>query len=289
VIDLPLDDLRSAVGFGVAGNFAGHLEQAGEAGDFTSVRAAAPDAPKGLFPWYVPGADTFLGAFPLSSDRLREPASATPVNLQIEPEVGALCRVAYDADGWVTSLEPWAVGAFNDCSIRREGAPKISHKKNWGPHSKGVARRFFPVADLDAGGALAALRLASFLRRDGTAHEYGLDTAAAGYSYAGGVLLEWMVERLRNQTGAPGTPLEHVGAHLREAGCPATALVGIGATRYTDFGERTYLRAGDEAVVVVYDAAVVGPAEVRAAVRDGTEGALPGASVLCQRVEADTA
>jgi hypothetical protein len=189
----------------------------------------------------------------------------------------------------VTCLHPWAVGAFNDCSIRREGAAKISHKKNWGPHSKGVARRFFPVADLEPTGALGTLRLASFLRRDGVVHEYGVDSPASGYSYAGTVLLDWVVERLRNQEDAPGTPLEHVGAYLRDAGRPATVLVGIGATRYTPFGEGTYLRAGDDAVVVVYDTRVVGPAEVRAAVETGAERGLPGASVLCQRVEAEEA
>ena len=38
VIDLDFDELRSWFGFGVAGNFAGHLEQAGEAVDFVNVK-----------------------------------------------------------------------------------------------------------------------------------------------------------------------------------------------------------------------------------------------------------
>ena len=37
MIDLDLDELRGWFGFGVAGNFAGHLEQAGEAADFAAV------------------------------------------------------------------------------------------------------------------------------------------------------------------------------------------------------------------------------------------------------------
>ena len=61
MIELELDDLKSWFGFGVAGNFAGHLEQAGEAADFTTVQADG-DAPKGIFPWYVPGHDGQLGS-----------------------------------------------------------------------------------------------------------------------------------------------------------------------------------------------------------------------------------
>lgn len=68
MIELELDDLKTWFGFGVAGNFAGHLDQAGEAGDFATV-AAQEGAPKGIFPWYVPGLDGQLGEFPLSTTR----------------------------------------------------------------------------------------------------------------------------------------------------------------------------------------------------------------------------
>lgn len=285
MIELALDDLRRAAGIGVAGNFAGHLEQAGEAADFAGV-ASAPEAPKGIFPWYVPGMDTFLGGFPLSHDRLLRPAwDGGPANLQIEPEVGLLCRLAYAPDGGVEAIAPVAVGAFNDCSIRRPGAPKISVKKNWGPASKGVARRMFPVTDLDPQGPTGTFRLACFLRRDGIAHEYGIDSPLPGYSYYGERLLGWLAERLRGQAGGDGTPLEPVGEYLA-AGRPPTALVGIGATRYTDLGESTFLEPGDESVVVVYDAAVVAPGDVRDAVAGGTEDGLDRASVLRQRVVA---
>lgn len=290
MIDLDLESLRTAFGFGVAGNFAGHLEQAGEAVDFERV-AAAPDAPKGIFPWYAPGRpDSFLATFPLSTDRLHEPVSRDwAMNLQIEPEVGALCTVAYDGDGAVTAIAPRAVGAFNDCSIRRPGAAKISHKKNWGPCSKGVAARMFPVTDLDPDGALRNLRIASFLRRDGVAHEYGVDSPAAAYSYAGTLLLDWIVDRLRNQRGSDDTPLEFVGGYLTEAGCPETVLIGIGATRYTAFGEHNHLRPGDVSVVIVYDESVTAPEAVHAAVAAGREAELGAASVLTQVVEAGAA
>ena len=54
----------------------------------------------------------------------------------------------------------------------------------------------------------------------------------------------------------------------------------------TPFGERTFLAPGDEAVVIVYDAAVHAPAQVREAVRAGAEDELGAASVLRQVVVA---
>jgi hypothetical protein len=286
VLPVRLDDLRTAFGLGVAGNFAGHLEQAGEAGDFVGVTAASPDAPKGIFPFWAPGADTFLGVFPLSADTIALPASDEPLDLQIEPEVGLLCRVHYAGDGTVERLAPRALGAFDDCSIRRPGARKISEKKNWGPASKGVATGLLPAEDLSPDGPTATLRLASFLRRDGATHAYGVDSPVPGYSYYGTTLLDWIADRLNRQRGDDGTPLEDVGALLRDAGSPETLLVAIGATRYTPYGASTYLEPGDEAVVVVYDERTASPAHVERAVAEGREGDLRSASVLVQRVVA---
>lgn len=255
MIDLKLEDLRSWFGLGVAGNFAGHLEQAGESADFVNVTSEA-GAPKGIFPWYAPGVDGFLGEFPLSYDRIVLPGSREfpePLNLQIEPEVALACRVVWDGDTVVT-LEPFALGAFDDCSIRRPGAAKISQKKNWGASSKGVAPRFFEVSDLTPDGPTATLRLVCFLRdREGTEHAYGVDSPLLGYSYYGEVLLDWVVERLANQRESADTPLEDVGSTMVAAGHPEHVLIGIGATRYTELGESTYLHAGDEAIVRVYD------------------------------------
>lgn len=253
-IDLDLAELRSWFGFGVAGNFAGHLEQAGEAADFVNVSSEGA-APKGIFPWYAPGYDGFLGDFPLSNDSILLPESDTPLNLQIEPEVGLACHVAWQGDT-VVSLQPFALGAFNDCSIRRPGALKISHKKNWGPASKGVAARFFDVGDLTPDGPTSTLRLVcDLLTADGEEHGYGVDSPLLGYSYYGEVLLDWVTERLAHQKGSPETPLEDVGALMVAAGHPANVLIGIGATRYTELGESTFLQPGDEAIVRVYDTA----------------------------------
>jgi Family of unknown function (DUF5718) len=254
MIQLDDQELRTWFGFGVAGNFAGHLEQAGEAADFANVTSEGEaTAPKGIFPWYAPGYDGFLGDYPLSHDAILLPDSGSPLNLQIEPEVGLACHVAWQGDT-VVSLAPFALGAFNDCSIRRPNAPKISHKKNWGPASKGVAARYFDIGDLTPDGPTSTLRLVCNLRTaDGQEHAYGVDSPLLGYSYYGEVLLDWITERLANQKGAPGTPLEDVGALMVASGHPANVLIGIGATRYTDLGESTFLQPGDEAIVRVYD------------------------------------
>lgn len=252
MLELDDDDLRGWFGFGVAGNFAGHLEQAGEAVDFVNVKSEG-GAPKGIFPWYAPGTDSFLSEFPLSHDAIKLPQSDTPLNLQIEPEVGLACEVKWQGDT-VVSLQPFGLGAFNDCSIRRPNAPKISYKKNWGPASKGVAAQFFDVSDLTPDGPTATLRLVCHLRTAaGEEHEYGVDSPLLGYSYYGEVLLDWIVERLANQKGSPDTPLEDVGALMVASGRPEKVLIGIGATRYTELGESTFLQPGDQAIVRVYD------------------------------------
>lgn len=261
-VDLAEVRLEELAGFGVAGNFAGHLEQAGEAGDFTHVAAEA-GAPKGMFPFYVPRRDGYLGTFPVSFDRVEVPGDQC--NLQIEPEVGLLCDLRYDA-GRVVEVRPRAFGAYNDCSIRREGARKISEKKNWGPHSKGLARFMIELTDLGPDSNANAYRLASFLVRDGVTSPYGIDSPLLGYSYWSTRLLDWMVDRFTNQQGSSGTPLEPIGDYLAEADQPPSAVIGVGATRYTEFGESTFLRPDDRSVVVVYDGQRYSPAEIHDAV-----------------------
>ena len=44
--------MKEIIGFGIAGNFALHLEQAGEADDFALVKTDDEYAPKGIFPCY---------------------------------------------------------------------------------------------------------------------------------------------------------------------------------------------------------------------------------------------
>jgi hypothetical protein len=240
---------KEYVGFGVAGNFALHLEQAGESADFKEVITDDPNGPKGMFPFYIPNRSDFLGIYPLSYDALILPT--TPCNVQIEPEVALICDLTYDMLGNLTQIIPKFFGAYNDCSLRIEGAPKISHKKNWGECSKGLSDTLIPIDKFARGGVMDTYRIASFLRREGMLMRYGEDVALTGYSYFYEKLIEWMTHQINTQTNIG--PLEPICDYLKEAEYPKQAIISIGATRYTHFGETNFLQAGDEIIVVVYD------------------------------------
>ena len=81
-------DLKKLPCFGVAGNFTGHLEQAGEAVEFQNVKTKEKNAPKAIFPTYIPNAKNtvpeFLGIFPFDSGKIIFPHGEE--KLQIEPE-----------------------------------------------------------------------------------------------------------------------------------------------------------------------------------------------------------
>lgn len=251
-------DLTKVIGLGIAGNFAGHLEQAGEAKDFEKVAVAQSQQPKAVFPFYVPSeASGFLSTFPVSNDTILVPKAGG--NIQIEPEVALYCQVHYEGTQ-VTQLTPLSFGAFNDCSIRRPNAKKISEKKNWGAASKGLSPTLIKIDHFDEGGVMDQYRIASFLKRDGEYFAYGIDSAVKAYSYFHTQLLDWVVDRMNKQVDQD--PMESIATHVANAAYPAYTLIGIGATRYTPFGESHFLQAGDESIVVVYDANIYAAASI---------------------------
>jgi len=276
------DGTEHWIGLGVVGNFAGHLEQAGEAAHFVGLRIPDAVAPKGLFPFYVPGSGShFLHCDPMSSERLLLPGD--PSSIQIEPEVGLWCDLEW-ADDRVTRLRPTHFGAHDDCSIRRPDLCKISEKKNWGPCTKGFSATRLPVEGFSAGSDIDAFRLASYLERDGKLHPYGVDSGLASYSYFHERLLDWLVDRMNHQQD--DGPLESIADWLQIADRPTRALISIGATRYTDFGEAHFVEPGDRAIVVVYDARRYDEPAIRAALEEEPGPlTLKGASVLARRVE----
>lgn len=248
---MEIRDFKSCLGLGVAGNFANHLEQAGEIVDFVNVKVDDAKAPKGLFPFYLPeNSASFLHTFPLSDTTIKMPVVGG--NLQVEPEVALLCDILYDGEK-VRDIVPLKFAAYNDCSIRKEGAKKISEKKNWGECSKGVSADFIDLDSFEKGSLLDRFHIASFLQRDGELYAYGEDSPVLGYNYFYSLLREWIVGKMNTQKEEG--PLEDIPQILRENGFPGRLLVSIGATSYTPFGESTYLQAGDEIIVAVYDAA----------------------------------
>lgn len=266
-----LIDLKKVACFGVAGNFTGHLEQAGEDKDFTKVKTAEENAPKAVFPTYIPeiGADTpeFLGTFPFDDYSIIFPEGEE--KLQIEPECAIVFDVEWNSDK-VAGLKPLVFAAANDCSIRKQGATKISQKKNWGHASKGFASNYIKVDSLTEGGILDRYRIASFLVRDGKVYTYGEDSAVKDYSYFYEKLVNWLIDRLNNQKDEG--PAENINLYLNRANRPTRIMVSIGATRYSEFGLTNYLQVGDDAMVVVYPGDVYTPEEIiHRAERDNLE------------------
>ena len=246
---------NQCIGFGVAGNFAGHLEQAGEAADFVTVAVKEVTQPKAIFPFYLPNINSgLLATYPLSSTNITPPNDAD--NLQIEPEVALVCDVIYSTDvndghQTVSALIPRQFGAYNDCSIRKPHAKKISEKKNWGANSKGISDHLITIDHFSVGGVLDSYRIASFHYRDGEIHRYGEDSAVIGYSYFHNTLLDWIIERMNHQQDVG--PTENIAELLAQSQYPTQALISIGATRYTPYGETHFLQTGDTSIVVVYD------------------------------------
>ena len=112
----------------MAGNFTGHLEQAGEAVDFANVKTAEQNAPKAIFPTYIPlksidkkgkikneelaKVPENLLEFPFDQNKIIFPQNEE--NIQVEPE----CALIFDAT-WdnqkLKSLKPICFGASNYC------------------------------------------------------------------------------------------------------------------------------------------------------------------------------
>lgn len=243
------EQLNTLPVFGIAGNFAEHLQQAGEDADFTDIQTETPNAPKGIFPIYIPHHQGQLGIFPLCHDKILADFQH-PIHLQAEPELCLLLEIGYDEHHAIQTLTPKAFSAFNDCSIRKPNAKKISEKKNWGPCSKGISQQWLACAEFNPGSTLAHYHIASFLYRDQTCIAYGIDSPVEGYSYFYQQLIQWMIQTFHTQTDHG--PLENLQDLLQTAGHPKQIIIALGATRYTPFGETHYLQPNDELLVLVY-------------------------------------
>lgn len=274
--------LKNMCCFGVAGNFTGHLEQAGEAESFKNVVTKTSDEPKAIFPTFIPSVSSripaFLNVFPFSSEKIMHVE-----NLQIESE----CAVIFDVewkDEKISSLKARYFAASNDCSIRRPGEVKISVKKNWGEATKGFSSNVIPIDDFSDSGNISKYRIKSFVIRDGKVFEYGEDSRISDYSYIYSRLTNWLVEKINSQKDVGSA--EEILLYLKDAGFPKQIMISIGATRYTPFGLENFLEVGDESVVCLYPEDKYTPAEVETLVlkRDFSSGDI---SFLVQKVSAN--
>ncbi|XPV70346.1 MAG: DUF5718 family protein [Halarcobacter sp.] len=242
------EELKDYLGFGVAGNFANHLGEAGEADEFSVIETKEKDAPKGLFPFYIPNHDTFLGQYPISTDKINHNDIE---HLQVEAEVALICDFEYKGEKLI-DIKPKYFGAFNDCSNRIQDGNKLSTKKNWGESSKGISPDFIKIDSFEEDGILSQFHIASFIRRDGILRDYGTVSAVKSYSYFFKELKDWMIEKFNTQEDMG--PLEELPPFMKNIKEHKGLLIAAGATAYTEFGKTNYLKKGDEIFVYVYNA-----------------------------------
>lgn len=274
-------EYRDFLGLGIAGNFALHLAQAGELEDFKDIITQDEAAPKGMFAFYLPKkiskAKEILSVYPLSSDSIIKPNSQ---NIQLEPEVALICEFVYN-NGLIDEIKPKYFTAYNDCSIRVAGASKISDKKNWGKNSKGLSADLIAIDSFSNGGIMDNYSICSFLKRGDEVFAYGEDVEVLGYSYFYDKLLDWIKNQLNTQDDFG--PLEDIKSYIAECNYPKNAIISIGATRYTHFGESTFLEIDDEIFVILYDKTKTSLKYILKAIKDSAFNDTT-MSVLRQRV-----
>ena len=247
---IDLEELKDYLGFGVAGNFANHLGEAGEADEFSVIETKEKDAPKGMFPFYIPGHDSFLGTFPICDEIIKTHGREAD-NLQVEAEVALICDFVYE-DEKIIDIIPKYFSAFNDFSIRIQDGNKLSTKKNWGPKTKGISSDSIKIDNFTEEGILNRFHIASFIKRDGIVHDYGTTSAVNSYSYFFKQLKDWMIVKLNSQIDLG--PLEELTQFTKYAKDAKGLIIAAGATAYAEFGKKHFLEKGDEIFVYIYDA-----------------------------------
>lgn len=290
-------DKQAIIGFGLAGNFANHLEQAGEAKDFADIVCDDVNAPKGIFPFYVPSSAT------LGRDCFNDRAIILPQDsamcIQAEPEVALECEIIYEdssAQRLVKAVVPKFFMACNDTSVRNDcHAKKLSQKKNFSLGSKGLGTKI-PIDTFTESGICHRYSIASFISHKGAEFvPYGECSALHSYSYFYSKLTEWIACKFNTQKDFG--VLEDLAQILAQANYPRQALISIGATRYMPRYEQYFLQAGDELGIVVFDHTRFSATQVKDLVesiakarRDCTpQSCIDGVSALYQVVQAHNA
>lgn len=273
--------MNDILGIGVAGNFAGHLSQAGEDKDFNTTD---DNAPKGIFPFYVPydNADA-LGRYCINNQNIILPSDSN-LCVQAEPEVGLECDLIYDENKKVIDIVPNFFMAFNDASVRNDkNATKLSQKKNFSTGSKAYGNKI-PIDNFHEGGICDSYTLASFIRFDSELKAYGEASKLINYSYFHQKLLDWLKDRLNNQKDR--SILEDFGKILQCSNYPKKALFAIGATCYSELGETRFLQENDEIFIVVFNHNKYDLAEIEKILSDSGRSFSPNndISIIRQKV-----
>lgn len=78
-------------------------------------------------------------------------------------------------------------------------------------------------------------------------------------------------------------PMNDIATLLKQADYPSKAIISIGATRYTEFGETNFLQVGDTSMVVVYNGKQYQHAQIVEMAEKGQFA--PDVSALVQKVK----
>lgn len=240
--------MKEYLGFGVAGNFADHLEQAGESNDFIGMEAEE-NAPKGIFPFYIPRSSSSLGRYCVNNHAIILPNDDS-FCVQAEPEIALECDLEYQ-NGKVVAVLPKFFMAFNDASVRNDNnAKKLSQKKNFSEGSKAMGTKIL-IDKFCSGGICDDYSIASFLIFNNSIQEYGESSELTSYSYFYEKLIDWIKNKLNTQKDY--SVLEDLSAILKEACYPTKTIIAIGATRYTKLAEKRFLKRGDVIAIIVFN------------------------------------
>lgn len=274
--------LKNMIGLGLAGNFANHLEQAGEAKDFACIICDDENAPKGMFPFYVPQDSGILGRFCFNDEAIILPQDST-LCIQAEPEVALECEIIYEGDSSkVIAVEPRFFMACNDTSVRNDpNATKLSQKKNFSLGSKGLGRKL-SIDNFTKSGVCQQYSLASFIRKQGAELEpYGECSTLCSYSYFYRTLTDWIACKLNTQKDL--SVLENLQDILARSHYPRQAIISVGATRYMPQYENYFLQENDEIAIVVFNHNTHTYEQIQALV--ASKSLDPHISALYQRVQ----
>ncbi|WP_121756602.1 DUF5718 family protein [Helicobacter felis] len=242
--------MEKFIGLGVVGNFARHLEQAGEIHTFINMKHIEKDAPKGLFPFYLPYDQGYLGRYCMDNHRIILTPEMAHLHVQAEPEIALECEILYNKEGFVKSVVPSHFMAFNDTSIRNLQADKLSQKKNFSKGSKGMGEKLL-IDRFVYGGVCNDYSIASFLTREGQTHVYGENSKLVKYEYFYDKLLNWIVEMCNTQKEEGS--LEDLQEVLRSQHLTSKCIITIGATPYMPFAQENFLQQGDVVTIIAYN------------------------------------
>ncbi|RDU63151.1 DUF5718 family protein [Helicobacter sp. MIT 14-3879] len=272
--------MKNYLGFGIAGNFANHLKQAGEANDFANIASDEEGAPKGIFPFYIPNNNGYLGRFCIDNAKLIIPSN---FNIQAEAEIAIEFHIIYE-NKIIKNIIPKYFMAFNDASIRNnKNAKKLSEKKNFSTASKGCGEKIL-IDNLNINGICDNYSLTSFLLTESDIHQYGNNTKVINYSYFNQKLIDWIIKKLNTQEDH--SVLENLSIFFEQCNYPKNILMAIGATSYTPLAENRFLKENDEICVVAYNHNVYTNEDIKKFLKEGVRN-LKDASISRQKVMLD--